>query len=440
MEYRLRRANGEYGCVLDTGAPRFESNGDFAGYVGSCLDLTDFKRQQEQMHAMQRLESLGVIASGIAHDFNNLLSCILVDASTTVSELEPGSPALSSLHRIEAVAERAAEIVRQIMAYAGQGGQELESIELGALVREMLRLLQVCLPVNVRLDLRVPHDLPRIKANAGQIRQVVMNLVLNAAEALGDRQGTVLFAARRKFLTGTHTSPGANLPGGEYVRLEISDNGLGMTREVQNRIFDPFFTTKFEGRGIGLSAVQRIVLSHGGSIEVTSAPGVGTTFEILLPCTEASDDAIPPPDERAGISQPRKVSILVVEDEETLRVSVSQMLRKRGFAVLEAEDGDVAVSLIRSQGADISVLLLDLTLPGKSSLEVLEQLQQTRPDAKVILTSAFELQSVDGRLRALRHDTFLRKPYQVDELITLVRKAILPISANTVGQGQSAGA
>jgi PAS domain S-box-containing protein len=440
MEYRLRRANGEYGCVLDTGAPRFESNGDFAGYVGSCLDLTDFKRQQEQMHAMQRLESLGVIASGIAHDFNNLLSCILVDASTTVSELEPGSPALSSLHRIEAVAERAAEIVRQIMAYAGQGGQELESIELGALVREMLRLLQVCLPVNVRLDLRVPHDLPRIKANAGQIRQVVMNLVLNAAEALGDRQGTVLFAARRKFLTGTHTSPGANLPGGEYVRLEISDNGLGMTREVQNRIFDPFFTTKFEGRGIGLSAVQRIVLSHGGSIEVTSAPGVGTTFEILLPCTEASDDAIPPPDERAGISQPRKVSILVVEDEETLRVSVSQMLRKRGFAVLEAEDGDVAVSLIRSQGADISVLLLDLTLPGKSSLEVLEQLHQTRPDAKVILTSAFELQSVDGRLRALRHDTFLRKPYQVDELITLVRKAILPISANTVGQGQSAGA
>jgi PAS domain S-box-containing protein len=441
MEYRLRRANGEYGHVLDLGVPRFENTGAFAGYIGSCVDLTDFKRQQEQMLAMQKLESLGVIASGIAHDFNNLLSCILVDASTTVSELEPGSPALSGLHRIEAVAIRASEIVRQIMAYAVQGRHEMEPVELAALVQEMLRLLQVCLPRNVRLDLRLPPDLPSIKANAAQIRQVVMNLVLNAAEALGDRPGTVLFAASRESLVGTQISPEAGLPAGDYVRLEIADNGLGMTKEVQSRIFDPFFTTKLEGRGLGLSAVQRIIMSHRGSIDVTSTPGVGTTFQILLPCSETSGTLISPSDESTfGISQQQNVAILIVEDEETLRVSVSQMLRKRGFTVLEAPDGDVAVNLIRTQGADIGVLLLDLTLPGKSSLEVLEQLRQTQPDAKVILTSAFEWQNVDGRLRGLRHDTFIRKPYHVDELITLVRNAVLPITVPPPGQGQSAGA
>jgi CheY-like chemotaxis protein len=318
----------------------------------------------------------------------------------------------------------------------------MEAVDLVALVREMLRLLQVCMPKNVRLDLRLPDNLPHIRANAPQIRQVVMNLVLNAAEAFGDREGTVLVTASGLFLDRcSRPATRANLVEGEYVCLEILDNGLGMTEEVQNRIFDPFFTTKIEGRGLGLSAVQRIVTGHRGAIHVASAPGVGTTFEILLPCTEPSGTILELPVERSTeVPQPRNAAILIVEDEETLRLSVSQMLRNRGFIVLEAADGDAALSIIHSHGADIGVLLLDLTLPGKPSLEVLERLQQMRPDAKVILTSAFEWENVDGRLRALRHDNFIRKPYHLHELISLVRNAIPPVTAGAGDHGQSAGA
>jgi PAS domain S-box-containing protein len=442
MEYRLRRADGVYGCVLDTGVPRFDSSGAFAGYIGSCLDLTEFKRQHEHMLAMQKLESLGVIASGIAHDFNNLLSCILVDASATVSELEPGSPARNGLRRIEAVAARASEIVHQIMAYARQGREEMEAVDVAAVVRDMLRLLQVCLPKNVRLELRLPDDLPRIRANAAQIRQVVLNLVLNAAEAVSDRGGAILVSASKMSLEGTkRVRVRGGLAEGEYVRLEFLDNGTGMTEDVQNRIFDPFFTTKLEGRGLGLSAVQRIVTSHAGIIRVDSTPGVGTNFEILLPCDTLPREPIPTLQESlADVPASEGRAILMVEDEETLRASVSQMLRKRGFTVLEAPDGTVAINLIRSRGSEISVLLLDLTLPGRSSLEVLEELQQAQPEAKVILTSAFGWENIDGRLRAFRHDTFIRKPYQLRELISLVRNAILPLASRTDKHRQSAGA
>jgi PAS domain S-box-containing protein len=442
MEYRLRRADGEYGCVLDTGVPRFDSNGAFAGYIGSCLDLTEFKRQHEHMLAMQKLESLGVIASGIAHDFNNLLSCILVDANHTVSELEPGSPARNGLQRIEAVAARASEIVRQIMAYARYGPQEMEAVDLCALINEMLRLLQVCLPQNVGIHLQLPDDLPPIRANSAQMRQIVMNLVLNAAEAVGERGGNILVSASRRQLKDAAVQAGRpNLADGEYVCLEIMDNGQGMTEEVQRRIFDPFFTTKLEGRGLGLSAVQRIVDGHLGTISVSSTPGVGTAFEILLPRDQTS--ALPQPagtENPSELTTPGSAAVLIVEDEETLRMSVSHMLRKRGFTVLEAADGNRAIELIRSEGSEVDVLLLDLSLPGKSSLDVLEELQRARPDAKVILTSAFGWENVDGRLRTLRYDTFIRKPYRISELTSLVRNAILPLTTRLKRRRQSARA
>jgi CheY-like chemotaxis protein len=268
-----------------------------------------------------------------------------------------------------------------------------------------------------------------------------MNLVVNAAEAFGERDGTIRVSASMQSVNGVQALRAkTNLVHGKYVCLEISDDGSGMTKEVQNRIFDPFFTTKIEGRGFGLAAVQRIVRTHSGAISVASTPGVGTTFEILLPCDEQYRERVPAPHERAAeISEPCDVAILIVEDEETLRVSVARMLRKRGFTVLEAADGNAAVNLIAAKGSEIGVLLLDLMLPGKSSLEILESLQQVRSDAKVILTSAFGWETVDGHLRALRHDTFIRKPYQVDELITLVRNAILPLTTRS-GQPQSVGA
>jgi two-component system cell cycle sensor histidine kinase/response regulator CckA len=443
MEYRLRRADGQYGYVLDTGVPRFDNTGSFAGYIGSCLDVTDFKRQQESMLGMQKLESLGVIATGIAHDFNNLMSCILVDVGNTVSELEPESPAMNSLQRIEAVAGRASEIVRQIMAYAGQGRSESELVDLSDLVREMLRLLHVGMPRNVQLNLRLDDNLPHIKANAAQIRQVLMNLVLNAAEALGGREGNIQVATRVQIIKGKQTLQSrAGLAEGAYLVLTISDDGCGMTEEVQRRIFDPFFTTKIAGRGLGLHAVHQIIKSHAGSISVASTPGVGTTFEIRLPCGEQPKQATGISDRAPDISEPSGIAILIVEDEETLRVSVSHLLRKHGFTVLEAPDGDAAVEVISSRGSEIGVLLLDLMLPGQSSIKILECLQHFSPDAKVILTSAIGWEVLDGRLRALGHDTFIRKPYQVQKLIALIRNAITPLvgATSSNGHGQSAGA
>jgi len=443
MEYRLRRADGQYGYVLDTGVPRFDNTGTLAGYIGSCLDITEFKRQQENMLAMQKLESLGVIATGIAHDFNNLLSCIMVDASNTVSELEAESPARDSVQRIEAVAGRASEIVRQIMSYAGNGPHEMEAVDLSSLVREMLRLLHVCLPRAVRLDVRLPDDLPLIKANAAQLRQVLMNLVLNAAEAFGDRQGTVQVTIRTELMQRKPILRArAGLPEGDYLVLTISDDGCGMTEDVQGRIFDPFFTTKIAGRGLGLHAVQQIVRAHGGSINFASTPGVGTIFEIRLPCGQQLQPTARPAETILDSPQPGGGAILIVEDEESLRVSVSQLLRKHGFTVMEAADGDAAVDVISSHGCEIGVILLDLVLPGQSSVNILDCLQRCRPDAKVILTSAVGWEVLDGRMRALGHDIFIRKPYQVHKLITLVRNAFKPRAgaAHDNEHGQSAGA
>jgi PAS domain S-box-containing protein len=424
MEYRLRRANGEYGWILDIGMPRFEKTGAFAGYVGSCLDITEIKEQHEHMLAAQRLESLGVIASGISHDFNNLLGCILLEAAAAESELDPESPVRDGLQRIEAISARASEIVRQIMAYAGGEQLEIELVDISHVVRDMLRLLEVCMPKAVDLELSFPDDLPRVSGNAAQLRQVVMNLVLNAAEAFGDRSGTIRIVARRDTLASA---------GGEYVCLEISDNGPGMTDAVRNRIFDPFFTTKIEGRGLGLAAVQRIVRSHRGAINVASTPGVGTRFEVLLPAGGVELSARPAGPGLPEAVETPSVSILIVEDEEALRLSVSKMLRRRGFSVLEAADGDSAIHLIRARGADLAVVLLDLTLPGKSSLEVLQELQRMRPDVKVILTSAYGRDGVSGGIRTLRHDSFIRKPYQVRDLVSVLRSTLSPAEIESVG-------
>lgn len=417
MEYRLLRADGEYRWVLDKGRPKYGADGTFEGYIGSCTDITDLKPSQEQMLAVQKLESLGVLAGGVAHDFNNFLGCILADADVTLSGLEGNSPARDGLERIEAVAVRASQIVRQIISYTGEEQQHPEPVDLSSLVREMLQLLRVCIPKNITLSIRVPESLPLSLGNAAQLRQVIMNLVLNAGEAIGDGDGEII-------ITGKLGHPVIGSPNdgelceSECVCLEVLDTGVGMTPDVQSRIFDPFFSTKFAGRGLGLAAVQSIIRNHGGSIQVTSAPGGGTTFRVFLPQRVAASEA---PAE--NVSRPGG-SILIVEDQETLRVSVARMLEKKGFPVLEAANGSVAVELIQDPNQDIAVVLLDLTLPGRSSQEVFSELQRTRPEAKVILTSAYGRESVGGSLRALKGNSFLRKPYRLSDVVKAVSHSL----------------
>jgi PAS domain S-box-containing protein len=421
MEQRLRRADGQYRTVLCTGVPRFTESGTYAGYVGCSIDITDLKRTQEQVLVTQKLESLGVMAGGIAHDFNNLLGGIVTTSELVLEDLPPCGAAHDGVENIRVVALRAAEIVRQLMAYTGKGEAAFESVNVSQLVREMIQLLKVSISKHAILKLDLPDNLPAVRANPVQIRQVVMNLITNASEALGESDGII--AISTAYLTADQPpvsempSPSAGL-----VRVEVTDTGCGMTPEIQAAIFDPFFTTKFAGRGLGLAAVQGIIRSHRGVIRVESEAGKGSRFEILLPSTgePAWSSAATP-----GTDPEVTGTCLVVEDEEALRLAVSLMLRKRGFSVLEAGDGKTAVAIFRTHASEIDAVLLDMTLPGMSGPEVLAALRCIRPDVRVILTTAYSQETALAAIEGEHSWAYIQKPYQFSELTTLLRDAHL---------------
>jgi two-component system, cell cycle sensor histidine kinase and response regulator CckA len=287
MEYRMCRADGEYRWILNSGVPRFEPDGVFEGYVGSCIDITDLKQTHEKMLASQKLESLGLMAAGVAHDFGNLLGAILAEIDLARMDMSAKAPGRKNIDRIEAAVTHATGIVKLLMASAGAGGvsKALEAVNLSFVVEEILRLLKVSISKRAVVRSNLTNDLPPVIAAVAEIRQVVMNLITNAVEAVGDQQGSITITTE-----GAHLGPGsrgdyqADLPDGDYVRLKVADTGVGMNAETQAKIFDQFFTSKPYGRGLGLSVVHGIVRSHRGAINVVSTAGKGTTFEVLLPC------------------------------------------------------------------------------------------------------------------------------------------------------------
>jgi PAS domain S-box-containing protein len=424
MEYRLRRADGEYRWVVDNGVPRLASGGAFGGYLGSCIDITDLKRTQEEDLARQKLESLGVLAGGIAHDFNNLLGGILAETELVQADLPSGSPVAQEIERIKKVAIRGAEIVRELMIYAGHDQNHLvEPLDLSKLVEDMLELLKVSISKHAVLQTVLAQNLPAVWGNAAQIRQVVMNLLINASEAIGEKEG-VIKVATEQISGGKDLAPNSvtDLPEGDYVRLEISDTGCGMTEEAKARVFDPFFTTKFVGRGLGLAVVQGIVRAHGGAIYLESTPGQGTAFQVLLSCAakRGFETQSVIASFSAEQSNARAGTILIVEDEELIRLAVSKALSKSGFSVMKARDGTAAMELIRTHKDDIDVILLDVTLPGRSSREVFEEVQRLRPGLKMILTSAYGKETVDATFAGLRVEYFIRKPFQMGDLVRML--------------------
>jgi signal transduction histidine kinase/CheY-like chemotaxis protein len=428
MEFRQRRADGEFRWVLSTAVPRFTGS-EYAGHIGTVVDITQLKRDQEQGLAAQKLESLGVLAGGVAHDFNNLLGSILADSELLLADLPDGSPVHAGISRIEAVAVRAAEIVRELLTFAGQESPSFEPVDVSNLVREMLELLKVSISKHAEMRMDLAAELPAVRANASQIRQIVMNLITNASEALGQEGGVIAVSTRLVRIARDSLERG-ELPEGEYVRLRVSDTGCGMTREIQDKIFDPFFTTKFAGRGLGLAAVQGIVRSHRGSIHLASAPGAGTRFEILLPC--AQEAAMPAPEVRLPdsvvVATPSITGrVLVVDDEEMLRIAVCKMLRKERYTVLEAGDGDAALELFRANAAEIDVVLLDMTLPGISGRKLFEALRRIRPDVRVILTTAYTKEMAANAVGTQQAWGFIRKPYHIADLIGLLRRTDAPV-------------
>jgi PAS domain S-box-containing protein len=425
LELRLRRDDQTYRWMLGTGTARWE-NGAYAGHVGTMVDITDLKRNQEEMIVTQKLESLGVLAAGIAHDFNNLLGSILLDSESILTEADAGIAVRETAQRIEAVAIRASEIVRQLLAFAGKGQTPHAPFNASQLAGEMVSLLKASISKRALVETELTTEPLMVHGSATQFQQVIMNLITNASESLGEGEGTVTVRTCLMQVGSEAASNGAqSLPEGSYVRLEVIDTGCGMSDQVKSRIFDPFYTTKFSGRGLGLAAVPGIIRSHGGTLRVESTPGRGSRFEILLPCTsevsqpESNGTAAVLPGLRNGVSG----AAMVIEDEHSLRIAVSKSLRRKGFSVIEAGDGHSAIHLFRTT-PDIDVVLLDMTLPGMSGIEVLAELRKIRPDVKVILTTAYSREMAMSSVGEQRISDFIRKPYPMAELLAMLQKVI----------------
>jgi len=323
IECRMRRIDGQYRWVLNTGTPRFVDS-VYVGHIGTVVDITDIRRSHERMLATQKLESLGVLAAGIAHDFNNLLGAIYAESDLAQSEIPPDSPAFENIKRISMVATRASEIVNLLLAYAGGQDAAIESVDVSRIVQEMLALLRISILKKAVLQTSLPGDLPPVQANAAQLRQVVLNLVMNAAEALRCGEGRIMVATEPVYFQPGGPERRAVVPEGHYVRLTVSDTGCGMTEEMQARVFDPYFSTKSLGRGLGLAAVQGILRSHGADINVVSTPGVGSRFEVLLPCVKEPRHEAP---QDSGLDAARDESagsgtILLFQDESILRTTI----------------------------------------------------------------------------------------------------------------------
>jgi CheY-like chemotaxis protein/two-component sensor histidine kinase len=309
------------------------------------------------------------------------------------------------------------------MTYAGKESAVVGLVDVSRTIGEMLALLKVSVSKQALLEMRLGLDLPYVRANAAQLQQVVMNLVTNASDAVGHRGGVIRVTTKGVKVDQDSWAVSHGLNEGDYVQLEVCDTGCGMPPEIQARVFDPFFTTKSAGHGLGLSIIYGIVRGLNGAIQVMSDPGKGTTFRVLLPCVAAPSVAVPNAVSSAVELAPlcREATILVVEDEDALRQPVSKLLRKGGFCVVEASDGSAAIAAIREHKTPIEFLLLDVTLPGASSQEVLEEAKRLRPGMKVIVTSAYSKDAAAASLQA-KGEHFLRKPYRIADLVDLMRR------------------
>jgi two-component system cell cycle sensor histidine kinase/response regulator CckA len=428
------RSGPAFPVTLTTGRIR-DRKGRLVGLRWLLRDSTErmrtevARRQWEAcLQHTQRLESLGVLAGGIAHDFNNLLTGVLGSAELALLRLPQDSSARPDLEQIVTAAHRAADLTGQMLAYSGRGTFRVQPILLPALIREMEPLLRASLPKTCALDFHLGESLPPIEADATQLRQVVMNLVLNAGEAFGDAAGviTVRVAVRecdRAYLTGGVLDK--EIPEGPYVALEVTDTGCGMSEETRARMFEPFFTTKFAGRGLGLAAVLGIIRGHHGTIRVTSEPGRGTCIEALFTPTTRPVIApqVPAPVPPAWRGQG---TVLVVDDEEHIRAGVAQALELTGFTALTAADGQEAVAVFRKHAETIRAVLLDLTMPHLDGAATARELRRIRPEVRIVLTSGYTAEEATRQFTDRDVVGFLQKPYALTDLVAAVRGALEP--------------
>jgi len=389
-----------------------------AAWLATCTDIEDQKRAEQAMAQRQKWDSIGLLAGGVAHDFNNLLVGILGGASYVSDALPESHPTQSVLRTVVTAGERAAHLTRQLLAYAGKGAFYIQPVDLSAIVEQTCELVRSSVPGNVRLSVKTAPDLPRIETDSGQVQQVVMNLVLNAVEAIPQDQGGAVFV---RTLTSEANEDG---PG---VVLEVRDNGRGMDAETQARIFDPFFTTKFIGRGLGLAAVQGILRSSGAHIDVSSAPGKGSTFRVRFRASAVSEPAAAPGTGATPQSLPAagpRAAILVIDDETTVRNICRITLERASFPVLLAEDGKRGLELLGDKDKEIQLVLLDLGMQGMNGRQVLEQARAAGHTQPVIVFSGYSEHEVAREFDGLDISSFLQKPFSPARLTAAVAEVL----------------
>jgi two-component system cell cycle sensor histidine kinase/response regulator CckA len=435
--------NGQSVPISCSIAP-IRGDGNVAGAVLVVRDLTEQRRtelaereNEEALRQAQKLESIGVLAGGIAHDFNNLLTGIMGNAGLARRAIVAGQSAQAAalLRDVLAASERAADLTRQLLAYAGKGRFLIQPVDLCRLVTEVSTLIRASISKKVTLVIDVPDDCIFIDADRAQLQQLVMNLVINGGEAIGDQPGTLTVRIRTERFTERRQSPrteGFPISAGDYVRIDVSDTGAGMDNETRNRIFEPFFTTKFLGRGLGLSAALGIVRGHRGAIGVRSEPGLGTTFTILLPLPREVRRA-----ERASghtsieYESQGAGTILVADDEEGVRSVVASVLEDAGYTVELASDGQEAVERLRKLGDRVRLVILDLTMPALGGAEAAAELRRIRPDIPIIAMSGY------GDIEVMQHfgqagvDDFLPKPFSPGQLAAKVRGALAQVAEDS---------
>ncbi|MBT0663659.1 PAS domain S-box protein [Geobacter pelophilus] len=430
VEYRMRCKDGQWKWIRDRAmVVEYSLDGQPTRMCGTHEDITQQKMAEEErnnlekqlLHA-QKLESLGVLAGGIAHDFNNILMAILGNADLALMRINKESPATENLHKIEQAAARAADLAKQMLAYSGKGKFVVENIDLNLILEGMLHMLEVSISKKAVLRFNLHHDLPAVEADATQIRQIVMNLVINASEAIGDKSGVISISTGcidcdKDYLKSAWLN--TDIPEGRYVYFEVSDSGCGMDKETQSKLFDPFFTTKFTGRGLGMAAVQGIVRGHKGAIKVYSEPNNGSSFKVLLPvCTEVARQQVV---DAGTVEFKGEGTILLVDDEETILDVGSQMIKELGFSAITAIDGRDAIERFKSQQG-LFCVILDLTMPHMDGEQTFRELRIIDPSVKVVISSGYSEYEVTQKFAGKGLAGFIQKPFKLSTLKEVLQR------------------
>jgi signal transduction histidine kinase/ActR/RegA family two-component response regulator len=412
--------------------PLIDSDGVARHVLGVATDITRMKRAEQERRDMQaqvlhaqKLESLGVLAGGIAHDFNNLLVGMLGNSDLALSKLAHDSPLRPTIGRIATAATRAADLCRQLLAYSGRGRFVLEDVNLSDAVREMNDLLGVSISKKATIALSLAEQLPPVHADPAQVRQVIMNLIINASDALEGNRGSIEIRTgsrncSREFLSQTLASEAA-LPG-NYCFLEVTDTGVGMTEEIQRKIFDPFFTTRFTGRGLGLAAVLGIVNGHGGAIQYISGKGQGTTARVFFPQSKEPSKATPR--SASGTFKSTPGTVLIIDDEPVVREVLQSILESALLKAVMASGGAEALDIVRKDTQAFSVVLLDLTMPDMNGIDVLREIRRLNPSLPVVLLSGYNQEEALEGCDLDAQVGFLQKPFGSKVLLREVARVL----------------